>query len=67
MILQTTTMMPAVAEQDQSPPDLLSAATAAGSKEDEMNYKRVLHHIVRNRIIIVKCDSADHNNDAGVC
>ena len=32
-----------------------------------MNYKRVLHHIVHNRIIIVKCDSADHNNDAGGC
>ena len=60
-------MMPAVAEQDRSSPESSSTATAVGSNEDEMKKKHVLHHIVHNRIIIVKCDSADHNNDAGGC
>jgi len=39
VISQTTTMMPAVGQQEQSSPDL---STASSSKEDEMNNKHVL-------------------------
>ena len=40
VVLQTTTMMPAVAEDEQSLPE--ESASSAGSKEDEMNNKHVL-------------------------